>query len=119
MNFDKNTDVTKLNAKELAEYVVWLQAENTRLRSERATVGKLSLKVSGKGAVSVYGMGRFPVTLYREQWERLIAHAPQIEKFMVENAALLSSKGDKEEEGEKKAPVGNTASAVLAGDAAF
>ena len=116
MKFDHNTNVSKLNAKELAEYVAWLQAENARIRTEKAQAGKLSLKVSSKGAVSVYGMGRFPVTLYREQWERLIAYAPQIEKFMVDNAALLSSKGDKEEE---KAPVGNTASAALANDAAF
>jgi len=97
MNFDKNTDVTKLGAKDLAAYIQWLQAENTRLRSEKATAGKLSLKVSSKGAVSVYGMGRFPVTLYREQWERLLAHKPQIESFLVENAAMLSSKDSKEE----------------------
>lgn len=96
MNFDKNTDISKLNANELAQYVNWLQAENSRLRTEKASSGKLSCKVSDKGAVSVYGMGRFPVTLYREQWERLFAHKGQIEGFIQSNASLLSTKEAKE-----------------------
>lgn len=44
------------------------------------------------GAISLYGMGRFPITLYRGQWERLIAAVPQIEAFIEANAALLSVK---------------------------
>ena len=52
----------------------------------------LSLKVSDKGALSVYGLGRFPVTLYRGQWERLLAHKPQLEAFIAANAALLAVK---------------------------
>ena len=54
---------------------------------------KLTLKVSQKGALSLYGMGRFPVTLYREQWERLFAARAEIEAFIKANASLLSVKG--------------------------
>lgn len=96
MTFDMNTDISKLNAKELAAYVNWLQAENSHLRAEKASVGKLGCKVSNKGAVSVCGMGRFPVTLYRDQWERLFAHKAQIEGFIQSNASLLSTKEAKE-----------------------
>lgn len=52
----------------------------------------LTLKVSDKGALSVYGLGRFPVTLYRGQWERLAKHMPEIERFIAANAALLAVK---------------------------
>lgn len=97
MKFDKNTDVTKLSAKDMVAYVAWLQEENSRLRTEKATAGKLSCKVSEKGAVSVYGMGRFPVTLYREQWERLFAHKEQIVGFIEANARMLSTKEEKKE----------------------
>lgn len=55
---------------------------------------KLTCKVSDKGALSVYGLGRFPVTLYRGQWERLLAHKPAIEAFIAANAALLAVKAD-------------------------
>ncbi len=53
---------------------------------------KLSLKVSEKGAVSLYGMGRFPVTLYGSQWERLLDHAEEVRAFLAANASLLSVK---------------------------
>jgi hypothetical protein len=52
----------------------------------------ISLKVSEKGAVSLYGMGRFPVTLYKEQWLRILASAPLIETFIRENEAKLKTK---------------------------
>lgn len=52
----------------------------------------LTMKVSEKGALSIYGLGRFPVTLYRGQWERLLAHAPAITAFIATNADLLSVK---------------------------
>jgi hypothetical protein len=50
------------------------------------------LKVSQKGAVSVYGLGRFPVTLYKEQWEKLLATAESIKAFIAENDHLLKKK---------------------------
>ena len=73
-----------------------LQAELERLRAEnealKARASKpLTLKVSAKGAVSVYGLGRFPVTLYKEQWERLLDMAADIRVFMDENAASLKT----------------------------
>lgn len=67
-----------------------LRAENTQLKNKNT--GGLSLKVSEKGAVSLYGMGRFPVTLYKEQWLRIIASAPEIETFIRENDAKLKTK---------------------------
>lgn len=54
--------------------------------------GELSFKVSEKGAVSVYGMGRFPVTLYYEQWVRLLNAAPQLKEFLEENKSKLKLK---------------------------
>jgi hypothetical protein len=54
--------------------------------------GTLDFKVSEKGGVSVYGLGRFPVTLYYEQWVRLLDHAEQIRAFMEENKSNLKMK---------------------------
>lgn len=69
-----------------------LRAENEALRAKAAGVAKVYFKVSEKGGVSVYGMGRWPVTLYREQWERLFAHQSQLQAFITENASRLSKK---------------------------
>lgn len=52
----------------------------------------LSFKVSEKGAVSVYGMGRFPVTLYAEQWERLLNVTDDLKQFITANQSRLSKK---------------------------
>ena len=67
-----------------------LRAENERLKSQH-TRG-VSLKVSEKGGVSVYGLGRFPVTLYKEQWTRLLDMADDIRAFIRENDAKLKTK---------------------------
>ena len=69
-----------------------LRAENERLknRGQRGT----SLKVSEKGGLSVYGLGRFPVTLYKEQWARLLDMAEDIRAFIQENDAKLKTKGE-------------------------
>jgi hypothetical protein len=69
-----------------------LRAENERLKQKgsRAT----SLKVSEKGGVSIYGMGRFPVTLYKEQWLKLLDMADEIRAFIKENEGKLKTKGD-------------------------
>ena len=75
-----------------------LQAELERLRAENETLkagrtrGAVSLKVSEKGAVSLYGLGRFPVTLYKEQWERLLGEGDQIRAFIAENDSKLKRK---------------------------
>jgi hypothetical protein len=67
-----------------------LRAENEKLK--KPTRGQMLLKVSEKGGLSVYGLGRFPVTLYREQWEKLLAMADEIRKFIQENDASLKKK---------------------------
>lgn len=71
--------------------------ENEKLRALLAASAKpkaLTVKVSEKGAISIYGLGRFPITLYRGQMERLLDHAPTIRAFIDTNAALLSVKAD-------------------------
>ena len=69
-----------------------LRAENERLkqRGTRAT----TIKVSEKGGVSVYGLGRFPVTLYKEQWAKLLDMAEDIRTFIQENESKLKTKGE-------------------------
>jgi hypothetical protein len=67
-----------------------LKAENERLKTQRGRA--VSLKVSEKGGVSVYGLGRFPVTLYKEQWAKLLAMAEEIKQFIKENDAQLKAK---------------------------
>lgn len=55
---------------------------------------QLYCKVSDKGAVSVYGMGRFPVTLYMEQWDRLLNYTDEIKSFIAANSSKLKRKGE-------------------------
>jgi hypothetical protein len=74
-----------------------LKAELERLRRENESLKKgaargIRMKVSDKGAVSVYGMGRFPVTLYKEQWLKLLDMSQQIRDFIAENEAHLKTK---------------------------
>ncbi len=74
-----------------------LKAELERLRNENAALKKgastaIRLKVSEKGAVSIYGMGRFPVTLYKEQWLKLLDMSAEIRTFIAENEAKLKTK---------------------------
>ena len=67
-----------------------LRAENERLK--RTQSRGITLKVSEKGGVSVYGLGRFPVTLYKEQWTRLLEMADEIRAFIKENDGRLKAK---------------------------
>jgi hypothetical protein len=73
-----------------------LKAEIERLRAENEALkrprGQMSLKVSEKGGLSVYGLGRFPVTLYREQWKKLLGMADEIRQFILEHDAELKKK---------------------------
>ena len=68
-----------------------LRAENEKLKNKSSGRG-LSLKVSEKGGLSLYGVGRFPVTLYKEQWRKILAMAAEIEKFIEDNDSLLKTK---------------------------
>ena len=69
-----------------------LKAENEILKGQRGR--SISLKVSEKGGVSVYGLGRFPVTLYKEQWTKLLAMADEIRTFIKEHDAVLKAKSE-------------------------
>jgi len=74
-----------------------MKAELERLRSENAALKKgaatgITMKVSEKGAVSIYGMGRFPVTLYKEQWLKLLAMSDDIRAFIAANEERLKTK---------------------------
>ncbi len=74
-----------------------MKAELERLRAENQALKKtssrgLSLKVSEKGGLSVYGLGRFPVTLYKEQWNKLLDMADDIRAFMQANDSQLKTK---------------------------
>ena len=75
-----------------------LKAEIERLKAENEALktgpkrGSLSLKISEKGALSVYGLGRFPVTLYKEQWLKLLGIADEIKSFIEENNQRLKTK---------------------------
>ncbi len=64
-----------------------LRAENERLKQSASR--SISLKVSSKGAVSLYGLGRFPVTLYVEQWESVLAMADEIRTFLADHSGEL------------------------------
>jgi hypothetical protein len=78
----------------LEQKMARLEAENRALReqADRRKPGELRLKISEKGGVSVYGLGRFPVTLYKEQWSRLLEHAEEIKNFLREHDQELKAK---------------------------
>lgn len=74
-----------------------MKAELERLRSENAALKKgastgISMKVSEKGGLSVYGMGRFPVTLYKEQWLKLLDLSDDIRAFIAANEGKMKTK---------------------------
>ena len=74
-----------------------LKAELERLRNENAALKKgastgIRMKVSEKGAASIYGLGRFPVTLYKEQWLKLLDMSGEIRAFIADNEAKLKTK---------------------------
>ena len=74
-----------------------MREELERLRAENAALKKtsskgISMKVSEKGGLSIYGLGRFPITLYKEQWTKLLDMADDIRTFLKANDAQLKSK---------------------------
>ena len=71
-----------------------LKAENERLKTQRAS--RIALRVSEKGGVSLYGLGRFPVTLYKEQWIKLLDMADEIRAFIGKHDAELKAKEPRE-----------------------
>lgn len=79
-----------MSEEDLKAELARLQAENEALKKSSAR--GISLKVSQKGAVSLYGMGRFPVTLYKEQWLKILEMSDVIRNFLKENDAQLKAK---------------------------
>jgi hypothetical protein len=77
-------------AEDLKAELERLKAENEQLKNQRGRA--VGLKVSEKGGVSVYGLGRFPVTLYKEQWAKLLDMADEIRAFIKENDSKLKVK---------------------------
>ena len=79
-----------MTMEEMQAQIDALRAENGTLKTKASKAGTLSLRVSEKGALSVYGMGRFPVTLYKEQWQKLFLAKETIEAFIEANPGLKS-----------------------------
>jgi hypothetical protein len=79
-----------MGEEELKSEIERLRAENESLR--KSSTKGLSLRVSEKGALSVYGLGRFPVTLYKEQWLRVLDMSDDIREFIRQNDAQLKSR---------------------------
>jgi hypothetical protein len=69
-----------------------LKARLAELETRQQRTGAMNFKVSDKGAVSVYGLGRFPVTLYYEQWIRLLDRERDLREFLEENKSKLKLK---------------------------
>lgn len=78
------------STEDLQAELAQLKAENERLKANKSTSN--GIKVSAKGAVSVYGLGRFPVTLYSSQWLILLALADDIRAFINANKSILKEK---------------------------
>lgn len=85
-----------MTQEQMAQELTRLQEENAKLKNK--AVG--GLKVSPKGAVSCYGLGRFPITLYAAQWESLFERIEDIKQFIVTHNAKLTRKPAKADDGE-------------------
>ena len=81
-----------MNTETAEEELERLRKENAELKSKKTKAKEITFKVSQKGAVSVYGMGRFPVTLYKGQWTKLLEKKDEILEFIKENEADLTTK---------------------------
>lgn len=79
------TDLNSMTKEQLVAHIAKLEA---------AAKAKVTLKVTEKGAVSLYGIGRFPATYYRSQWDTILANVDTIRDFIEANASRLSVKGE-------------------------
>ncbi|MCY4495460.1 MAG: hypothetical protein OXB92_16575 [Acidimicrobiaceae bacterium] len=77
---------------DLQKEIEKLKAENELLKADKKKTRDIYFKVSQKGAVSAYGLGRFPVTLYKEQWHRLLDQKESLLEFISQNEADLKTK---------------------------
>lgn len=87
-----NTQEQTMTMQELIAANAKLMAENQRLAGLVPTPKGPTLKVSAKGAISLYGLGRFPVTLYASQWEKIFESREAITNFIQTNMEKLASK---------------------------
>lgn len=85
-----------------AAAIAAIMAENAAIKQKLAeaeaklsSVNPVSFKVTEKGAVSLYGLGRFPVTLYQSQWDRVFSETENLKKFMEENKDKIAAKPEK------------------------
>jgi hypothetical protein len=79
-----------MNEPEMKAELERLKAENEALKTRASRA--ISMKVSEKGGLSIYGLGRFPVTLYKEQWTKLLDMADEIRAFLKDNDSKLKTK---------------------------
>jgi len=91
-----------MSEQELKAELERLKAENETLKAKTARA--TSIRVSEKGGVSVYGLGRFPVTLYKEQWRKLLTMADAITAFIAENEDKLKTKTEERGTGKQADP---------------
>ena len=94
MTEKNNVAVAPTSADELRAELERLRSENEVLKAKKHKAPGLTLKVSEKGALSIYGLGRFPVTLYPNQWEKLLAIADTIRAFVADNRDKLKFEKD-------------------------
>ncbi len=81
-----------MSDQETQDELARLRAENEKLKQGSKAAGGLTFKVSEKGAVSIYGLGRFPVTLYQEQWDKLLGQIDALKNFIDANRSSLKKK---------------------------
>lgn len=86
------SNVTSNPSSEIANELARLRAENEALKAKDAKRQTLTMKVSEKGAMSLYGMGRFPISLYAQQWERIFTAQEEIKAFLAANKGKLAVK---------------------------
>jgi hypothetical protein len=87
---DPSPEVQLMSDEDMRAEIERLKQENAALKSGSGRA--ISMKVSEKGGLSVYGLGRFPVTLYKEQWTRLLDMSDDIRKFIVANEGKLKTR---------------------------
>ncbi len=92
IDISNKREIKMADEKAMMEEIERLKAENENLKTKKKAGGEIYFKVSAKGAMSVYGLGRFPVTLYKEQWERLLAKLDELNKFLKDHESQLRTR---------------------------
>lgn len=85
-------DFAKMNSSEQLEYLKKLTEENEKLQAKAAGNSKVTMKIGEKGGLSVNIGSRYPVTLYKEQWNKLLANIDSVKAFIAENGHKMKDK---------------------------